>query len=178
MRRILSEAEVERKRKRNAKIMSLVMLSILLLSSVGFAFSYYSTNDNGQVSEENSLGYGTIQVGENTIYLHYPLSDVMNVSIESQKTIEEYYGNNVYVSSEGSVVFQEIYSSIGNYASKVQEACYGNCSLDLPEKDCTQNLIVWRDSGENRIYEKEKCVFIDGDLRAVDAFIYRLFGKI
>ena len=69
----------------------------------------------------------------------------------------------------------EISLSLGRYTGRIQEACYGKCDKDLPEKDCTQNLIVWKDSAENKVYSQGKCVFIEGDLRAVDAFLYKIF---
>ena len=86
-----------------------------------------------------------------------------------------YAGSTVYVVSENQAVFFEISATMGRFL-RVQEACYGPCEEDLPEKNCTDNLIIWQDSPENKVYQEENCVFIDGDMRTVDAFLYDLFG--
>jgi regulator of sigma D len=57
----------------------------------------------------------------------------------------------------------------------MQEACYGSCERNLPEKNCTENIIIFKDSKENSVTQQDKCVFIEGDLRTVDAYIYKLF---
>lgn len=52
-----------------------------------------------------------------------------------------------------------------------------SCGGDLPVKDCSQNLIVFVQGNETRVYSEESCVFIVGDvLRGSDAFLYKLLG--
>ena len=92
--------------------------------------------------------------------------------------IRDYYQQPVYVSSNSTEIANEIMSNVGPYTERIQQACYGNCTTDFPEKNCNENLIVWTPSDTNRVYQKDKCVFIDGDIKAVDAFLYRIFGII
>jgi len=62
------------------------------------------------------------------------------------------------------------------YASRVQEACYGKCDKNLPEKSCNDSLIVFRQNDSEKISQSDNCIFIEGNLRDADAFIYKLFG--
>ena len=72
--------------------------------------------------------------------------------------------------------FSGITNNLGRYASRIQEACYGECERDFPEKDCSENLIVFKEMEERKIYQEEKCIFIEGDLLSVDAFLYKIMG--
>jgi hypothetical protein len=86
-------------------------------------------------------------------------------------------GKPVYISADNSEVFQELASALNTQAERVQRACYGSCENDdLPEKSCNENVIVWTKNETNRVYVKDSCVFIEGDTRAVEAFLYRFFG--
>jgi hypothetical protein len=37
-------------------------------------------------------------------------------------------------------------------------------------------MIVWQKGAENKVYQKDNCVFIEGDMKAADAFLYKIFG--
>ena len=54
----------------------------------------------------------------------------------------------------------EIAYNLGKFASKVQNACYGQCNEDLPEKTCTDNLIVISYSNTSKVYQQDNCIFI------------------
>ena len=62
------------------------------------------------------------------------------------------------------------------YSYRIQDACYGECERDLPEKSCEEKIIVFRESQEKQIYQEGNCIFIDGDLSSVDAFLYKILG--
>ena len=89
--------------------------------------------------------------------------------------IEDYYRKVVYVASDNKGAMYEIGQNLGKYTERMQEACYGNCSENLPEKNCSDLLIVFDESIERKVYQEENCVFIEGDLKAVDAFLWRIF---
>ena len=179
MRRIETEEVRESRRKRNTALVSFVMLLILVFGTVGFAFSYNSGQDDEvDNDEENIYGdYWSLEVGGATLYFTHGPEEIGDVPIEIRNLLGNYGGEPLYVS--GDILFlREIELSLGKFVSKLQEACYGECERDLPEKDCSEesNLIVFKDADENRVYQEENCVFIEGDLRAVDAFIYKLLG--
>lgn len=156
------------------------ILAILILSTAGYAF-FSNEGASGGTSGGNN---GLQNVGDrwawisngNTHYSTHSLENTANVSVNFNLGLSDYSEQNLYIASESEQIYGELAYNLGFYVLKVQGACYGNCTKDLPEKDCTELLIVWTQNQENRVYQNNKCIFIDGDLRAVDAFIYKLFG--
>lgn len=162
MRKIESRENIEKKQRRNVQIASLIMLVILVFGTVGYAFSFYTTdtedNSHSEEQQEFRLSYGVEEVGD--------------VQINTAKSVLDYRGEEIYIQSDNQAILSEVNLALGNYASRIQEGCYGSCDKNLPEKNCSDNLIIWKDSSENKVYEEDNCVFIEGDLRAVDAFLY------
>jgi len=101
---------------------------------------------------------------------------IENIPVDISLTPESYLGGNIYIESDNQGILQELASTIGSF-SRLQEACYGKCEENLPEKTCDDNLIVWKESAENKVYQENNCVFIEGDISAADAFIYKLFNQ-
>ena len=147
----------------------------MVLSTLGFAFSFY--NPDEQVNEQNTdinEDY-SINIGGNKVYLTNSRTQIGNVSTNLSIEVQQYSNKPLYLDVNGSnSVLQEIGSSLGKYASRTQEACYGKCEENLPEKDCSTNLIVWKDSLENKVYQEDNCVFIEGDINSADAFLYKI----
>lgn len=187
IRKIESEEELERKGKRNALILSLFMISILVFSTAG----YFSLTDNLSASSaennknvENIGDSWILRFGDQTFRITNSPENGENVSILMFANLDKFYGKTVYVSSENDAEFYEIYSSLGVYTGRMQRACYGECEKNLPEKDCNETMIVVSNldeteitkSGQGKVYEADNCVFIEGGMTAVDAFLYRIFG--
>jgi hypothetical protein len=183
MRKLESREQAEKKKKRKVMFMSLIMLAIMLFGTIGFAFSFTSggtpqqSNEGSVENAANSGRQASINFNGQEIFLQFDREYVENIGVGSYKTINSYAGQPLYLITNNSGAYNELAFSIGLYASRVQRACLGECEEDLPAKDCTSNLIIWEDSEENRVYEEENCVFIEGDLRAVDAFIYSVFQQ-
>lgn len=179
LRKIETKDESERKRKRNTLIASIIMISILVFSTAGY-FSM-DGDESETVSNEtvrNVGDYWVANYGEEILRFTNSPDSAKNVSVGFVNGINSYSGKPMYISSDSEIVSYEIGSNLGRYASRVQLACYGVCDRDLPEKNCTDNLIVFNQSEQNKVRQEDKCVFIDGDMRAVDAFLYRIFGLI
>ena len=180
MRKIETVKETAIKQKRKAKIISFFMLIILVGSIAGFAF-LSNPEDNSQTTNgEKVQNIGNQRVikfnGENII-LNYGPEDVKNIDVSILYDLNGFYGKDLYIASNNTGITSEIASTLGKYASKIQRACYLKCEEDLPEKDCTENLIVYVENKENRVYQEDNCIFIEGDLRAADAFLYEIFLK-
>jgi len=178
IRKIESKEESDRKRKRNTLIISVIMISVLVFGTAGY-FSGRETSTEGNQSVVSEMGNEWVmQYGSDNQILRFSNSpeSVKNVSIMGAVALESYYGQTVYVSSDNDALTYEIASNLGRYTERMQPACYGNCSKDLPSKNCTDILIVFNASEQSRVYQKENCLFIEGDMRAADAFLYRIFG--
>lgn len=173
MRKIKSEAELEAKRKKNARYLTFFMLFVLLIGTVGYAFLMGDRQSKGTNSGEDMQW---IDFGKQRVYLTNPKSAVGNTSINITEDLSFYGNEKVYVASKSDNIYYEISNTLGRITERIQKACYGKCAENLPEKNCSDKLIIWNPSQENKVYQKENCVFIDGDLRTVDAFLYHIFG--
>jgi len=188
MRKIGSEREMEKKRKRNVQVIGIFILVVLVLGTIGYGFLSGpggEVNVNSQNTGEENLANGqvietggrwTANMNGQVLYFTNSPESVKNVSVLIDFEISSLTGKQVYIDSDNSAIASEIAINLGKYAGKISEACYGSCERDLPEKNCTENLIVWRDKLENRVYQEENCIFIEGNLKAVDAFLYKVFG--
>jgi hypothetical protein len=181
MRPISSKEELEKKKKRKTFLISFLMFLILVIGTAGYAF--LSSTDNpstdGEYKEGEARFNGNRWVlaidGKDFYFLNSPES-TGNVSVVVSSSLADYNGLPMYIVSDNNAVSSEIALTLGTYASRVQGACYGPCDKDLPEKDCSENLIIWKDNSENKVYQKQNCVFIEGDTIAVDAFLYHVLG--
>lgn len=165
MRSILSHNEAEQKRKKYTTAIVIIILALLVLSTLGYAL-FYSNSDSIQTENPNS----------DTNYFTYPSESLASIPVDISLTLNNYVGKNVYVSAGNSQVLSEIARGLGKHAARIQQACHGPCEEDLPEKTCADLLIVWKDNIEQKVYQEENCVFIEGDLKAVDAFLYKILG--
>jgi hypothetical protein len=180
MKRIRTSEEIARKKRINTIIISSVMLLLLVFSTIGFAFVSQPSYGNDDISED----YNVDQTGR--VYVDYQglriellssYDEIIDVRYEVDLIPAIYNGQTVYIASENEGIYQQLLNVFGRgVASRVQRACYGPCEDDLPEKECNDMLIVWRENIEQKVSQEENCIFIDGDLRAVDAFVYNLFS--
>ena len=163
--------------------MSGFLLLILVASTLGYAFSVALSNPGAQQAAnnqdvdtgQNQYGYKISYQGRD-IYLSSSVDEVKDIPIDVSFGMIDYAQMPLYIDSDNSFITQEIASTIGPFTSRTSEACYGSCDKDLPEKDCSENIIIYTESKENKVYQKEKCVFIEGNLITADAFLYKIFG--
>jgi hypothetical protein len=179
LRKIESSEEMERKRKRNTLFLSIVMISILVFSTAGY-FSFRGDDSDSTSGNVQNMGDSWIfKYGEQTIKLSYSPEDVKNITLFINDDISSYSGKTVYIASESDAGLYEIYPAMSGFAGRVQEACYGNCTKDLPEKNCNETMIVIKPANlTEMVYQRDSCIFIEGDLKAVDAFLYKIYGMI
>jgi hypothetical protein len=180
IRKLQSAEEIEKKKKRNMLIASIVLIAILVFSTAGY---FSSDSDNGNTKNNKNIS----EIGNEWVldyggqYLRFsnPPEVAENVSMNFNYLIDDYSGKVAYVASDSDSASYEIGASLGRYTQRMQGACYGKCDKDFPEKNCTDYIIVFSKSNEtSRVYQEQNCIFIEGDLKAVDAFLYRVFGVI
>jgi hypothetical protein len=184
MRKILSQSEIERKKKRNLFIISMLILGVLVLGTVGYAFldkTNTSQDDTQNLDKEYSVSYlgnSWRIVYKDQVYItSFSPDDVKNISVNIQMSLSSISNKPLFIASGNDAVTSEIASALQRYTQRaVQKACYGSCIEDLPEKNCSSNLIVWKDAPENKVYQSENCIFLEGDLRSADAFLFKLLN--
>jgi hypothetical protein len=182
MRRLENEKEREEKRSKNVAILSFILLGIMVISSAGFAFISSREGPNAEQEEQEYTGEGFIkEINGKKLYFQFKPEEVQNISVSPfVKKAESYFNKPLYISAKSDVISREIASTLGLFISRIQRVCYGECTENLPERNCTEEsdekIIVWIDSEKEEVYETNGCVFIEGNLRSADAFLYRIFG--
>lgn len=179
----MTREEIEVKSKRRGRLLAGLMLLILLGSTAGYAFLADDSDQQstaGTVQNQEGLlpnGRWSAKIGDQFIEFEHSPAETAAVDLSITKTLQHYAGQRVYVDAESDSAGGELGATLGRYAY-ILPACYGSCTKDLPEVNCTgtSEVIVWKRAEDNRVYEEDKCVFIEGDLRGVDAFVYRVMG--
>lgn len=178
MKSIQTAEQREKKRKRYTQIMGIVLAFLMLGSTIGYAFSLFFSSTQDTPIDTTPLPNQPIIVTHNG--LSYALSstpeDIASIPVTITKKVADYAGLPVFIVSEDSTATQELGGILSGYIGRLQHACYGPCeSQDLPEKSCTDNLVIVKSNLTQQVYQQGQCIFIDGDIRAVDAFLYHLF---
>jgi len=181
MRKILSEEEIAKKQKRRNIALSIFLLLILFGSTIGFAFLYKSENTTGTQGNSNVQNIGDkwfAYIGnQQFVFSNSPESSLNSTRANIIPDINQYSGKPLYIDTESEFIYAEIASTLGRFSERVQYGCYSSCeNSSYPEKTCSDNLIVVRQKDMNRVYQNNSCVFVDGDMRAVDAFLYKIMG--
>ncbi len=184
IKRIESKEEAERKRKLRVSILSIILLLILVLSTLGYAFFITpndSTNNNqtppieNNQNNQNKIGRITFNYQGQQLSLLSTYQEIENIDVNITLTPANYAGKTLYISADNEGILREL-ANLGSFSARAQEACYGKCEKNLPEKNCTDNIIVWNQSLNKKVYQRDSCIFIEGNMAAVDAFLYRLFN--
>ncbi len=181
---IKPKAEIEKKRKIKTTILSIIMLMILILSTIGYAFftadrtpKQNTKEPNQDQNSKNPVGKISFEYQGIQLDLLSSVEEISNIPIIINSTPVDYTGKVLYLDIKNDGILKEISTNLGKFTSRIQRACYGKCGENLPEKTCKDSIIVWNQSTENKVYQKEKCIFIEGDVTAADAFIYKLFKQ-
>jgi len=140
--------------------------------------SVFDDLESGVPGEINGQWY--LKYGGDVFPIRTSPEETKDVEIVGVEAGTEAYSGTLYIDSEGdNIVLNEIGSVLGRYFSRIQQACYGGCEENLPEKDCEEggeDLVVFRAQDQRKVYKEGSCVFIEGDMVAVDAFLYKVFG--
>lgn len=174
MRSLETQAVREAKEQNKRKIIGISLLILMVLSTAGYAFAAF----NGDSNPKPTITSSQLKVGDRTFNLINSKETVSSVDVPISFRLLDYSGKIVYLDSNLPAASYEVASTIGAFTGKMQEACYLGCDRNLPEKNCSSLMIVINSSAPNSIRQNESCVFIDGDLKQVDAFIYKVFQGV
>jgi len=170
MRSLETRASREAKEQGKRRMISIVLLAIMVLSTAGYAFVTFE----GHSGPAQAVAGSQLTAGGRTFTLANSKEDVSGINAPVSLELQDYLGKNVYIDSNFPAGSREISSTLGTFAGKLQDACYLGCNEDLPEKNCSSLLIVLNSSAPNSISQNENCVFINGNMREVDAFLYKV----
>lgn len=191
MRRLVSKEEGERVAKRNKMLIGILLGSVMILSSIGFAIqSRLSSNAGAGTGSSDQVSYNGFNfVYQNGLWIlgslvftYNPNQIDLTIPESSLSGISGYQGKTLYISSESPEARNEIYLNMINYVDRVQEACPEGkkCAVDIPVKTCADNFIIIAESNSSSINQQNGCVYIKGNgvdlVKVSDEFLFRVLG--
>ncbi len=190
MRKIRTEAETNRKRKRNQILIGTVMIGLLVFSTLGYSLMSNDKDEEDFAVNEYGIdffrenGFWKVVLGEDVFGFQNLPSEVSDINVNISLNLGMYSGQPLYFVNP-DMGASEVLNNIGRYVLRYQEACLAledgengsSCEGDLPTKDCKSNLIIFEGGSETKVYQDENCIYIVGDeIMGADAFLYKLLG--
>jgi len=189
MRKLVSKQERERQEKRKQTIIGIFMLSILILSTLGYSLQSGTGGDKTIVYNGFEFVYknGFWTIG--SFAFKYNPEEVSNIdSVLDDASF--YEGLPLYLYSENTDAEAEIRVNLGQIAESVNDACPektgvpgANCGEEIPVISCnssSDNFIILRKSENQDIRQKNNCVYIEGPEQELamlaDQFLYKILG--
>ncbi|MCR4284476.1 MAG: hypothetical protein NUV97_00335, partial [archaeon] len=117
--------------------------------------------------------------GGTTFGFQYLPSELENVSIQGYFGLEQYSNKPLYIVNPNDAI-GEILNNLNPYLLRYQEACLEGtpCGGDIPIKNCEENLIIFLEGDETKVYQDRNCVYLEGDsVMGADAFLYKMLIK-
>ena len=187
MRKITSEKDLEKKRKRNQLIVGLVLIGVMVFGTLGYAFQ-----GNEKESDTNKISYNGFEfvnqnnfwvtkIGESEFIFKYNPNQVDKIEGKFE-TIDNYYQKPLYIYSENDEASLEIIRNTNSVVQRIQKACFEekDCNNNLPLKTCEDNLIIIKLGTTSKIEQKNNCVFIEGSKEELtklsDGFLFKILG--
>lgn len=195
IKRIVTKQEMEKRQKRNQIIIGIVLASVMVLSTLGFALQSGSDGDSDENSQnsnkinyngyefENINGLWILGTSVGSFVFSYNPEQTNIGFVNLSMKAENYRGNPVYLFSKNKDAKTELYANLLNIAERVQEACVeGEICNDksLPIKNCIDNLIIVKESNFSSIKQSGNCVYIEGQqsqlVSAADEFLFKILN--
>lgn len=142
---------------------------VMLFSILGYSFQGEKIENSKKLNyndfefiEQNGFWFTNIKSFQ--FVFKYNPEQVEEINSEL-KSLENYYNQPLYISSEDSGAELEIYRNLfyqNQIVQRMQPACLEECEEDLPIKSCRDNFIIIKESEYVNIIQNESCVFIEG----------------
>lgn len=196
MRKIITKEERDRIVRRNQTVIGVVLIFLMVVSTLSFAFINKTSNNLNEEVEYKGIkfvrdetGFWSFNVQGNNFLTLYNPKETEDISFFVAHKIENYFNKPLYFAGDESH-FQELARNLNGIALRISNACLEeyNCkdNKNFPVKDCSNNIVVFKElvdnteNTENKIYQQENCVFIEANYqeqaRYSDAFLFGLLG--
>lgn len=195
IRKITTKKDKKRNERRNQIIVGILLVGLMFLSTLGYAFSPKSEDgDRKRVVykgfEFTSQGdYWVSEINGKYYFFSYNPYEIEQMNI-NLKGIDNYYNKPLYVYPDESN--DAILEIIRNFSpqfrkdyivQRTQAACINqNDCIDnsLPIKDCSENFIIVKEANETKITQAGNCVYIEGKqedlIKLADEFLFNVLG--
>ncbi len=182
MRKIISQQEKDKKRKRNQIILGIFLIFIMFGSVISFVLPFNTNTETNQTAERQTISYNGFEFAKQNdfwilnlndssfIFKHNPY-EIKNLDFEVnpddfQNKVFGIYSENISAESEIRVNLLQFFGRLN--------------SINLEPKNCEENFIIIKASQNNEIIKKANCIYISGKqedlVKLTDEFIFRLLG--
>ncbi len=183
MRKILSKYEEDKKKKRNQYIVGGVLILVMLVSVLGYAFpqgqavstvSSNATSTYNGITFTNENGYWSTAYNNQRLVFTYNPSQISSDLTNLTKTINDFTGKPLYIYSDDINAESEVSINLAKFANGISPI------QNISNKDCTNNEIIIQNSSSSSVSQEQNCIIISGhgqDLIATtDNILFKLFG--
>jgi len=195
IKKLQSKKDQERKERKQQRWLGLGLIFIMFGSVFGVVVAFFSAQKANSPTQETYLGYNLNQGagfyvltrGNNNIYLNSNPNNInlLNYEINMSKMVAMFNGNSIYIDAKNTYLYQVLEQNLFTYANRIVPACIDELDCEnnnLPIKTCEDNIIIIKESNENKIYEDNNCIYIEGKSEDIttltDIFLLRVFGII
>ena len=196
MRQIETKSSKKKKESRKWMVIGIILVAVMIIGTLGYGFLSRQELGGSNIKKESYKGVEFIMTdsgfwyaaisGYGFYFKHLP-KETENISVPFARLEEYYYKPLFFVFNDGDMAAKgEIYRSLKDFTSSYpQDSCLAGAECEdnqLPEENCSSNIIIFNVKNETSIHREENCVFIESPaedmVRAADAFLYRLLGVI
>lgn len=193
MRKILSKKDYEKKTKRNNLIIGIFLGVTMLISLLGYSLMSNENESTEKIEYKGKLftnSNGLWQTNIGGFIFSFIYSPKESFIFNSEINYLNKYANlplYVYLenleNSESYEAFNEIYRNLfytNKIVQRIQYACLEGekCEEDVPIKNCSENMIIIKESNTSHLYQKDNCVFIEGKkedlVKITDSFLLKI----
>ncbi len=185
MRRITTQGERQKEKRRNQFIVGFILIFLMLVSTLGYAVQNTDGDSTTTIKHNgyefiNQNGFWVTEMG-GVLYLfrHNPKQ---TAELNLNREFNSYSGKPLYIVSDEPVATQEIKNNLNLIAGRIQEACLEGegCEGDLPVKSCEDNVIIIKQNEVKEISQENNCVFLRGPqsdlVRITDEFLFNILN--
>ncbi len=176
MKKITSKEKLEKAEVRKKWLVGGLLIFLMFFSTLGYSLINSDLFAGNQEKEnyENKNDYFRYELNGLEFNFLNSYEKVKNIEVSTNKSLEDYYESELFLDSKEEDIAFYIRANFNQVVTRIQDACYGKCEKNLPEKTCEDNLIIFEKSNYQRVYQEKNCIFIYGNSESVDAFFYRL----
>jgi hypothetical protein len=185
MRKIVSRQEENKRKKRNQFIVGGVLMLVMLISVLGYAFQGQITTNQTTTTSSNTTTYNgivfTYQNGfwtttynnQQLIFTFTPVqinSDLTNLT----ENINNLSDKPIYLYSEDPNAESELSINLAKFVSQIILV------QNLSTIDCSSNTIIVQNNPSYSVKQNQNCIIISGEgqdlIGTVDNVLFKMFG--
>ena len=189
IKKIETQKDRDEKAKRTQIIVSVVLVALFVLSSLGYAIMSNSGNSDASNSVVeyaglkfvSSNGFWITEISGKAYYFSYLPNETSDVTISGNYSFADYYQKPAYGVNINSAA-SGLFNALDGITLRTQDACFAGITCansDLPVKTCADNLIIFSEVNSNitSVSKVGNCTFISGDFfKGSDKLLYKLLN--